>query len=148
MRDCIVSGVQGDGIELLASSHNRIERCTISGVGGHGIQITKSSTVCAMTETYQDKLDNFCRGRSFLKLRGGVRNSTGELCEACGSGQPGTLFGIRELVTGLDHFVGCPKAWEEAKSVIRERMRLRVPQTGRAWTREELYDRWEQHHPD
>jgi len=41
-----------------------------------------------------------------------------------------------------------PKAWEEAKSVIRERMRLRVPQTGRTWTREELYDRWEQHHPD
>jgi len=28
-----------------------------------------------------------------------------------------------------------PKAWEEAKSVIGERMRLRVPQTGRAWTR-------------
>jgi hypothetical protein len=41
-----------------------------------------------------------------------------------------------------------PKAWEEAKSVIRERMRLRVPQTGRTWTREELHDRWEQHHPD
>jgi parallel beta-helix repeat protein len=45
VRDCIVSGVPSDGIELLASSHNRIERCTISGVGGHGIQITKSSTV-------------------------------------------------------------------------------------------------------
>jgi len=41
-----------------------------------------------------------------------------------------------------------PKAWEEAKSVIRDRMRLRVPQTSRAWTREQLYDRWEQRHPD
>jgi len=25
-----------------------------------------------MTETYQDKLNNFSRGKSFLKLRGGV----------------------------------------------------------------------------
>jgi hypothetical protein len=38
--------------------------------------------------------------------------------------------------------------WEEAKNLIRERMRLKVPQTGRVWTREELHDRWEQHHPD
>lgn len=59
-----------------------------------------------MTDSYQDKLDKFSRGKSFVKLRGGVRNSTGDLCEACGSGQPGTLFGIRELLTGLDHFVG------------------------------------------
>jgi hypothetical protein len=76
-----------------------------------------------MTETYQDKLDNFCRGRSFLKLRGGVRNSTGELCEACGSGQPGTLFGIRELVTGLDHFVGY--------NCLRELIRKKVVLQGR-----------------
>ena len=41
-----------------------------------------------------------------------------------------------------------PKAWDEAKSLIRKRMRLKVPQTGRAWTREELHDRWDQRHPD
>jgi hypothetical protein len=78
-----------------------------------------------MTETYQDKLDNFCRGRSFLKLRGGVRNSTGELCEACGSGQPGTLFGIRELVTGLDHFVGfsCLRELIRRQAVLQGRVR-------------------------
>ena len=78
-----------------------------------------------MTETYQDKLDNFCRGRSFLKLRGGVPNSTGELCEACGSGQPGTLFGIRELVTGLDHFVGynCLRDLIRRKAVLQGRVR-------------------------
>jgi parallel beta-helix repeat protein len=45
VRDCIITGVPSDGIELLASRHNRIEGCTISGVGGHGIQVTKSSTV-------------------------------------------------------------------------------------------------------
>ena len=78
-----------------------------------------------MTETYQDKLENFCRGRSFLKLRGGVGNSTGELCEACGSGQPGTLFGIRELVTGLDHFVGfsCLRELIRRQAVLQGRVR-------------------------
>ena len=32
------------------------------------------------------------------------------------------------------------KAWEEARAVIQERMRIAAPQTGRTWTREELYD--------
>lgn len=31
-------------------------------------------------------------------------------------------------------------AWEEAKRLIRKRMALKVPQTGRSWTREELYE--------
>ncbi len=31
-------------------------------------------------------------------------------------------------------------AWEEAKRVIQERMKLTVPQTERGWTREELYE--------
>jgi parallel beta-helix repeat protein len=48
VRDCIItSGVPSDGIEMLASSNNRIEGCTITGVGGHGIQATKSSTSAA-----------------------------------------------------------------------------------------------------
>jgi parallel beta-helix repeat protein len=47
VQDCVISGsaVQGDGIEFLASSFNRVERCTITGVGGIGIQLNKSSTV-------------------------------------------------------------------------------------------------------
>ena len=32
------------------------------------------------------------------------------------------------------------QAWEEAKRVIQERMKLRVPQTERSWTREEIYE--------
>jgi hypothetical protein len=32
------------------------------------------------------------------------------------------------------------RAWEEEKAFITQRRRRRVPQTGRAWTREELYD--------
>ena len=78
-----------------------------------------------MSESYQDRLDNFSRGKSFVKLRGGVRNSTGELCEACGSGQPGWLYGIRELLTGLDHFVGynCLGELMRKKVVLQGRVR-------------------------
>jgi hypothetical protein len=44
MRDCVITGVAGDGIEFLASSDNLVERCTITNVGGHGIQIAKASS--------------------------------------------------------------------------------------------------------
>lgn len=33
-----------------------------------------------------------------------------------------------------------PAAWAAAKAVMEERLRLGAPQTGRGWTREELYD--------
>ncbi len=33
-----------------------------------------------------------------------------------------------------------PRAWEEARTLIRQRMELEVPQTGRNWRRDELYD--------
>ena len=45
IRDCIVTGLPSDGIELLAADNNRVEGCVISNVAGHGIQITKSSNV-------------------------------------------------------------------------------------------------------
>lgn len=78
-----------------------------------------------MAESYQDKLDNFSRGKSFVKLRDNVRNSTGEPCAACGSGQPGWLYGIRELLTGLDHFVGsnCLRELIRKKAVLQGRVR-------------------------
>jgi parallel beta-helix repeat protein len=41
--DCVITGADSDGIELLASSDNTIRGCSISGVGGHGIQVTKAS---------------------------------------------------------------------------------------------------------
>jgi parallel beta-helix repeat protein len=43
VRDCVITAVPADGIELLASSENHVERCTVTNVGGHGIQITKAS---------------------------------------------------------------------------------------------------------
>jgi len=44
VRDCVINGTSGDGIELLASSNNTIQGCTITNTGGHGIQVNKSST--------------------------------------------------------------------------------------------------------
>ncbi len=32
------------------------------------------------------------------------------------------------------------EAWKEAKAFIEKRMQITAPQTGRGWTREELYD--------
>ena len=32
------------------------------------------------------------------------------------------------------------QAWEEELAFIKQRMQLRVPQTGRSWTREEIYE--------
>ena len=32
------------------------------------------------------------------------------------------------------------KVWEEEKAFIEERRQIQVPQTGRGWTRDELYD--------
>ena len=32
------------------------------------------------------------------------------------------------------------KAWAEALGVMKERARMKVPQTGRTWTRDELYE--------
>jgi parallel beta-helix repeat protein len=44
IRDCVIDGVPGDGIELLAASRNLVEGCTITNVHVHGIQMTKSSS--------------------------------------------------------------------------------------------------------
>jgi transposase-like protein len=33
-----------------------------------------------------------------------------------------------------------PEAWEEALAFMRKRAAMRVPQTGRTWTRDELYE--------
>ncbi len=32
------------------------------------------------------------------------------------------------------------QAWQEARDFIEQRRRIEVPQTGRAWTRDELYE--------
>lgn len=89
-----------------------------------------------MTATYEEKLDNFCRGKSYLRPRGNARALAGFLCEACGSGQPGWLYGIRELLTGLDHFVGskCLEELTRRRAVLQGRVRETTEEAfGRAY---------------
>lgn len=47
IRDCIITGVPDDGIELLASNENTVQGCKIFDVGGNGIQLAKGSAVAA-----------------------------------------------------------------------------------------------------
>jgi hypothetical protein len=59
-------------------------------------------------------------------------------------------FGLPEseiIRQGIDRVAGAggafppdERVWDEEKAFIAERSRLNVPQTGRKWTREELYD--------
>lgn len=63
IRDCVISGIPGDGIELLAASQNRVEGCTVTDVGGHGIQLTKSSS--GASQPNKPSNDNVVTGNSF-----------------------------------------------------------------------------------
>jgi parallel beta-helix repeat protein len=62
VRDCVITGIPGDGIEFLASSNNLVERCSISNVAGHGIQVTKSSTSAAQPNKKSN--DNIVRNNT------------------------------------------------------------------------------------
>jgi parallel beta-helix repeat protein len=62
VRDCVITGIPSDGIELLASSGNTIEGCVITDVGGHGIQATKSSTSAAQPNKKSN--DNLIRNNT------------------------------------------------------------------------------------
>jgi len=79
VRNCVITGVLSDGIELLASTHNLIENCRISDVGGHGIQLAKSSPFA--DQPNKESSDNTIRGNTIdqagqdgVNLNGGDRN--------------------------------------------------------------------------
>ncbi|MDH3250487.1 MAG: DNRLRE domain-containing protein, partial [Acidimicrobiia bacterium] len=44
IRDCVITNVPEDGIQLLAASNNTIENCTITNAGGEGIRLHRSSS--------------------------------------------------------------------------------------------------------
>jgi parallel beta-helix repeat protein len=79
VRDCVINGVPSDGIELLASSQNRIEGCTITNTGGHGIQLVKSSP--SADQPNKKSSNNVVTGNTIdqagqdgIDLHGGDRN--------------------------------------------------------------------------
>src|SRR5215207_7763996 len=77
--DCIITGIPSDGIELLASSSNRVENCQITNVGGHGIQMTKASASAG--QPHKKSNDNIIignyvdnAGQDGINLNSGDRN--------------------------------------------------------------------------
>ena len=62
IRDCVITGVPGDGIEFLASRSNRVEGCTITDVGRHGIQMAKSSS--SANQPHKKSNDNVITGNT------------------------------------------------------------------------------------
>ena len=48
--------------------------------------------------------------------------------------------GVDHVARGTVATAPDASAWREALRVIRRRLRMRVPQGGRSWTREELYE--------
>ncbi|MGI9002336.1 MAG: DUF7594 domain-containing protein [Pseudonocardia sp.] len=79
LRDCVITGTQWHGVELLAASNNRIESCTITTTAGSGIQVNKSSTNA--DQPNKKSSDNVITGnivdqagRDGIAVNGGDRN--------------------------------------------------------------------------
>jgi uncharacterized repeat protein (TIGR01451 family) len=97
VRDCVISDIPSDGIELLASSRNHIEGCTITNVGGHGIQITKSSTTADQPNKKSD--DNVLVGNSIDNSgQDGINLNSGDRNEIRGN----TILNSSDDVSGRD----------------------------------------------
>lgn len=79
VRDCVISGAQSDGVELLATSGDTVTGCTITNVGGHGIQVNRaSSTADQPNKTADHNLisDNVIdqAGQDGINVNGGTDN--------------------------------------------------------------------------
>jgi parallel beta-helix repeat protein len=97
IRDCMITGIPGKGIELLAASGNLIEGCTITDVGGQGIQINKSSTSAAQPNKPSN--DNVVRGNTILRGGGhGIEINSGSRNVLAGN----TILDSGQLVTSRD----------------------------------------------
>jgi parallel beta-helix repeat protein len=80
VRDCVITGVPGQGIELLASSHNLVEGCVITNAGRHGIEVGKASTIADQANKQSN--DNTIRnntvdrsGENGIYVNSGSRNT-------------------------------------------------------------------------
>ena len=56
--------------------------------------------------TYEERLWLFAQGKRLRRFRGMLRNPRSTYCDACGSSQPSHLYGLRDMETKQDYFVG------------------------------------------
>ena len=59
-----------------------------------------------MSDAYEKKLEQFVEGRIFARLRNHIRNKADAHCDACGSLEPSSLFGLKEENSNRLFFVG------------------------------------------
>ena len=56
--------------------------------------------------TYEERLRLFAQGKRLRRFRGLLRSPRSTYCDACGSTQPNHLYGLRDMDTKTDYFVG------------------------------------------
>lgn len=97
VRECVITGVPGKGIELLASSNNLIDGCTITDVGDHGIQVNKSSTSAAQPN--KQSSDNTITGNTIIRAgENGIFVNSGDRNVITGN----TILNSSQLVSSRD----------------------------------------------
>ena len=70
---------------------------------------------------YEEKIARFAQDKKFLRLPRPVRGRADALCDACGSTQPRTLYGLTDVTTQRHYFVGdsCLKELVKRGHVLR-----------------------------
>ncbi len=70
---------------------------------------------------YEEKLNEFARGKKLLRLSRPVRDRADAYCDACGSTQPRTLYGVKDTASQRYYFVGdtCLKELAKRGYVLR-----------------------------
>ncbi len=79
---------------------------------------------------YEQKLDDFARGKTFRRLSNPIRDRADTFCDACGSSQPRILYGLKEKQSGRYFFVGANCLTELLKRCSVQRRYLK--ESGRA----------------
>ena len=105
VQDCFISGVLGDGIELLAAHDNRIEGCQINDAVRDGIKLNRSSAGAAQPD--KPSSDNAVLGNLIdqagvhgIELIGGERNDIDGNTVLNSADDVASADGIRITTTG------------------------------------------------
>jgi parallel beta-helix repeat protein len=79
VRNCVIRGIQTDGVDFLASNHNKVTGCRITNVGGTGIGAMHASGTAA--QKHKKSSHNLIRGnlidqagRDGILINGGDKN--------------------------------------------------------------------------
>jgi hypothetical protein len=75
---------------------------------------------------YEERLRAFAEGKRLRRFRGMLRNPKDSTCDACGSVMPHNLWGLRDMETGQDYFLGQSCLGNLSKMLVIERPFVRA----------------------